>query len=396
MNAITIEDTSAAAPPRQRFTVDGNDELENYLEKICARIASGLRGLIPARKLQAVLLGGGYGRGEGGAWRSSEGDRPYNDFEFYVCLRGNRHWNERRYRKPIEILGEILTPQAGVHVEFKIISLAELARRPVSMFSYDLVMGHRCLAGDERLLAACARHRQAQDIPLAEATRLLMNRCSGLLFARERLLRANFTPADADFVRRNIAKAELALGDAVLAVYRRYHWSCLERQARLRRLESMEPLPWLEEIRSRHASAVEFKLRPKRGIASAAALLKPHAIVSDLSLQVWLWLEGLRLDAVFNSAHDYATSKINKCPETFGARNFLLRWKAPGSWPALRRLSFRHPREKILHALTLLLWEPATLVQPALLKRVQAELNTSAACFPDLVAAYQAIWRSVS
>mgnify|MGYP006142135189 CR=1 FL=1 len=41
---------------------------------------------------------------------------------------------------------------------------------------------------------------------------------TGLLFARERLDRPHFTAADADFVGRNLAKARLALGDAVLAV----------------------------------------------------------------------------------------------------------------------------------------------------------------------------------
>src|SRR5437660_1366005 len=89
------------------------------------------------RPTSYLLLGGGYGRGEGGVWRTPDGDRPYNDLEFYVCLRGSRHWNEQYYQRPIEILGEILTPQTGVHVEFKIISLAELARQRVSMFSYD-------------------------------------------------------------------------------------------------------------------------------------------------------------------------------------------------------------------------------------------------------------------
>ena len=135
--------TAIARPTR--FTLDGDNALEGHLELTCARILSGIRGLIPAPKLEAVLLGGGYGRGEGGVLRGPAGDRPYNDLEFDVAIKGNRHVNAFRYHRRLEVLGEILTHIADVEVEFKITSLVELAARPVSMFSYDLIAGHRLL-----------------------------------------------------------------------------------------------------------------------------------------------------------------------------------------------------------------------------------------------------------
>src|SRR5688572_13051725 len=158
-------------PPAEvqpRFTTDGSAELEQHLALTCAKIAAGIRGLVPRKKLEAILLGGGYGRGEGGVLATPRGDRPYNDLEFYVCVRGNRHVNERRFGRALHVLGEILTPQAGVEVEFKITSLREFEQSSVSMFSYDLVLGHRWLAGSEELLAGCAHHREAGRIPLHE------------------------------------------------------------------------------------------------------------------------------------------------------------------------------------------------------------------------------------
>src|SRR3954452_8083833 len=110
-----------------RFTIDGSIELETRLGAFCTKITGAVRGLIPRRRLEALVLGGGYGRGEGGVLRTPEGDRPYNDLEFYVFVRGNRHLNERRFGRALHVLGEILTKQAGVDVEFKIASLAELA-----------------------------------------------------------------------------------------------------------------------------------------------------------------------------------------------------------------------------------------------------------------------------
>ena len=144
-------------------------------------------------------------------------------------MRGPDCLNERRYQAALHSLGERLSSLAGVEVEFKILSLEKLRGSSASMFYYDLVMGHHRLWGAESLLADCAHHCAAERIPLAEATRLLMNRCSGLLFAREQLFREPFPLEAADFVGRNHAKAQLALGDVVLTAHQQYHWSCRER-----------------------------------------------------------------------------------------------------------------------------------------------------------------------
>lgn len=378
--ATSQRDSRSAGSPR--FTIDGGDELENRLARTCATVMAGVRGLIPAHRLEAVLLGGGYGRGEGGVLPTDDGDRPYNDLEFYVCLRGNRHRNERRHRLPLATLGEILTPQVGVEIEFKIISLAELRRRPVSMFSHDLLAGHRQLWGDPDLLFAFTAHRSAENIPSSEATRLLMNRCSGLLFAQERLGRAEFTADDADFVQRNLAKAELAFGDAVLTTFGRYHWSAPARHRRLQRLVPTEPITWLDEIRRAHASGLEFKLHPWRSTASRTDLFEKHTAVVALALCVWLWQESRRLGTPFASAREYATSPRHKCPETGRLRNLLVNLK--NGWlrggPVFN--PFRHPRERVLGALSLLLWGSPNRPPPS--------------DFADLVAAYRELWQRVN
>src|SRR4026208_58931 len=80
-------------PSTPRFTLDGNDELEDHLRQVCHAVLGGVRRVVPEHTLEAVILAGGYGRGEGGVLNSESGDWPYNDLEFYVCLRGNRFLN---------------------------------------------------------------------------------------------------------------------------------------------------------------------------------------------------------------------------------------------------------------------------------------------------------------
>src|SRR6185436_123023 len=98
-----------------------------------------------------------------------------------------------------------------------------------------------------------------QAIPPAEATRLLMNRGTGLLLAEQRLS-SGLDSTDADFVGRNIAKAQLALGDAVLTSFGQYHWSCLERAGRVQRLLGCANFDWGSSVGRHHATGVAFKL----------------------------------------------------------------------------------------------------------------------------------------
>jgi hypothetical protein len=382
------------AEERRRFTRDGDDALEWHLERTCARIVSGIRGLIPPAKLEAIILGGGYGRGEGGVLRDGKGDRPYNDLEFYVSVRGSRHINEVRYRRRLEVLGEILTHLADVEVEFKITSLAQMAARPVSMFSYDLATGHRLLWGGESvdLLVGWERHHVSENITQEEATRLLMNRCSGLLFARVQLRQEPFTLAASDFVRRNVAKAQLACGDALLTAHGLYHWSCTERHRRLNELAREGHSSWYEAAFRLHAEGVQFKLHPESGPVPRIELLEKHVEVTAFALKCWLWLESRRLGRTFTSARAYAEADCDKCPGSSLFVNMLLNLRADGFRLRARPAPWRHPRQRLYHSLALLLWEPEVIDDPAQHGLIEAELNARGAGLNEWVAAYQSLW----
>jgi hypothetical protein len=406
----------------QRFTIDGSETLEQQLAGICAQVRAGVQAIVPARNLEALVLGGGYGRGQGGVLKTDSGDRPYNDLEFYVFVRGNQLWNQHRYRHALGALGERLSPEAGLHVEFKVDSFEKFRRRPVSMFSYDLVSGHRILLGQPGLFKKCAHHLVASAIPLAEATRLLFNRCTGLLLARERIRRAaecgmgnphpDSLPSDgsgrscshqgpnghgsaneeADFIARNLAKAQLALGDVILAAFNQYHWDCTERHRRLQHLAVAEPVPRLQALRAHHAMGVDFKLHP-RLVDKPPRQFEPDLLaISMLTQELWLWLEHRRLGSCFTSARDYALARGVKCPENPPWRNYLLSLRTFGFKIALDGSACRYPRERLLNALPLLLWNGETFNDPALCQHLQGQLQTQASDWLGLVAAYKKVW----
>ncbi len=391
--AYELQEIGSKGP---RFTLDGSEQLEAHLTRTCDFVLAGIRAIVPEDKLEAVLLGGSYGRGEGGVLKTDSGDEPFNDLEFYVCLQGNDWLNRRRYNQAFSQLGAQLSSAAGVEVEFKIISLAKLARAPASMFYFDLVMGHRWVLGDEHLLDGCEHHCCASRIPLSEATRLLMNRCSGLLFAEERMRRRPFTRADAEFVGRNLAKAQLALGDTVLTAYGQYRQSCRDRHNRFMEMPYEEDTPWLPEVCELHRRGVQFKLHPKRVIGNLGDLQRMHSRLVSFSLLVWLWLESYRLNRPFGSVRDYVFDEVDKCPETDALRNRLICIAAFGPAQLFKLSASHHPRQRLLHAMALLLWEPAAIEDPVLISRLQRELGTRASNFEDLLAAYKSLWSRFS
>lgn len=383
-------------PLPQRFTFDGGPALEAHLAALCERARLAVAAVIPNSRRLGILLGGGYGRGEGGVLRdpADGSEHPYNDLEFYVFVRGSSLLAERAFGPALHEAGERLGPGTGLEFEFKVLSTAKLRRSPPSMFLYDLVVGHRVVEGEAgQLLRGCDHHRNPAAIPLHEATRLLLNRASGLLFAAEQLGRSVFGAAEADFVGRNLAKAQLALGDVVLTAFGLYQGRCAERG---RRLEGSLPreadtLP-LGALRRHHAEGVRFKFHPARSTATREDLAGRHAELVALAGGVWLWLEGRRLGRPFPSPLAYALAPGDLRPETPAWRNRLINARAFGPAAGLAAAGARHPRERLLRSLPLLLFTPHDHLDDALRTRLGEWLGSGATDLPGQVAAYRRLW----
>jgi hypothetical protein len=367
-----------------RFTRDGGDALESLIAETCAEIGQEVNRIVPAERFQALLLGGGYGRGEGGVLSTPDGDAPYNDLEFFLLVKGHPRINERRYGAAIHALEHRMTEKLGIEVEFKILSLEKLNSSPTTMFYYDLVCGHRVTAGPARVLDCCSHHADASGIPMHEATRLMMNRCSGLLFAAERLARSELAREDLDFTARNIAKAQLALGDVVLTTLGKYHWSCIERHQHLASIT--EPALPMSDLLAFHKDGVGFKLRPCPGTSTRDELHVLHQAVTNAAWAVWSWQEQKRLGIPAGSPVKYGRVG-NKCPETSALKNWLIRFRAFG---AKGLLSFRYPRESLLNSLSLLLWAPELV--PANLAWLSRQLVSHVTNRKDAIAAYERLW----
>lgn len=362
------------------------EKLESFLAGLAARL--GAAAFAPGVK--ALVLAGGYGRGEGGVFRATPGGEAqlYNDLEFYLLLSdpgiaaAAGAWGATEAHAGDAAL--------GIEVEFKLLPAEEFARAAPSMFYYDLVAAHQLIWGDAAFVAGLpARLRDPALIPAHEAVRLLFNRGSGLLYSRCALAAAADPRVTNGFIERNHAKVRLALADAVLALNGRYHCSCRERGRRLGEALAQTPPDWAQLV-AWHAAGVEFKLHPRHVHPPRAELERAQAELTEVWRRTFLWLEGRHLGREFAAARDYATASGRLFPHVPVSRGFLLhvrdRLQRGGALPGWGD----YPRAALQRALVLLLQEGPTSAD---LAQAARWVGAEAPAWAALEAAYVRWWR---
>src|SRR5262249_18540495 len=138
-----------------------------------------------------------------------------------------------------------------------------------------------------------------------------------------------------------------------------------------------------------HAQGVEFKLHPRHFDKPRDEFAAEHREVSDLAQNLWLWLEGRRLNRRFVSPVAYASDTTRKCTDSAAWRNFVLNLRSFGSGVMLDSMAWRYPRERLFNALSLLLWDSNEPSDPTHVRQLQRQLATNAADWSGLVAAYK-------
>lgn len=319
-----------------------NARLHAALQRLTADVRRALRD-----NLVALVLGGGYGRGEGGVVGIGGEERPYNDLDLVLVVR-------RKNALPaaaLAAIGQAHGAELGIEVDFsRPLTLGDIRRWPHRLMWFDLLHGHLVLCGPQDLLRTCTPQRLREPLPAIEATRLLLNRGAGLLWAL-RLTRGLEPPPDPDFARRNYYKCALALGDALLIVHRRFTSSYRRRDALLAGLEADCAGVAELGVGPLYRRALRFKFRPDALPGEVPDEARLRALAEGWG-QVFLYVERLRTRRRWPSLAAYARWQGVREPD----QNTPLQWPRNVVWN--RRLgvwSWRYPRERLYRRLPILL-----------------------------------------
>jgi len=265
----------------QVFTVSGDRALDYLVLEHLRVILAKLKQDLGADEMVALILGGGYGRGEGGAFKSSDGFKPYNDYDLVLIHRAESYEN---LNKVLRRIHQVYSEQFQIHVDITPIKAGALEKLPHALTWYELYHGHQVLYGLEDALDVLSK-RKLDDLPDTEWGRLLVNRGSGLVFTlwahQGKSCSVSQNETFEQFAIRQIEKAWLALGDTWLASKKRYDTRVINRRENW--LAFRDEVPgWSEN----YLNAIEFKLNP-------VFKKSRHEIIHELSILADLYSSAL-------------------------------------------------------------------------------------------------------
>ena len=293
--------------------------------------------------LVALVLGGGYGRGEGGVVLKNGVEQAYNDLDLVLVIKRKLHlpWDR------ITSISGRYQNRLGIHVDFsRPLTISDIRHWPRALMWQDLFNGHIVLSGPADIIRVNAPADLTAALPSVEALRLLLNRGAGLLWAL-RVQRGAEKAPDDDFVRRNYFKCAMALGDALLIGYQRFISGYAQRESAFADLSRGNAAVRALGLQDLYASSLKFKFRP-----DSLPVLQPGAETLSEMGRAWgrvlLHTESKRTGREWPSFSRYCA--WTGCRESSSVR--------PDQWlmnilrnRRIDRWSWRHPREYLYRTL---------------------------------------------
>ncbi len=311
--------------------------------------------------ISAVILGGGYGRGEGGVTLDKDGNEGlHNDYDFFIITENISFLKKRRLKDWLADLSCQLTEEIGIDVDFSPPkNRRELSRMEHNMMWQELKHGHKVIWGDSRVLDLLPDY-DIRLMPAIEGVRLMLNRGAGLIFCQDKLKNNEDTPESLEFIRRNIYKARNACGDVCLIAAGDYHWSYVERLKKLEHYRSKDKL--IDSFYEKYRESVEYKLQPRE---SELNLLQLQALLDDVirdfekfNLRIlWFWLKCP------SDAPEAVYGELERSyggPENVGLtgtlKNLVLNILEVGMYGLTSKYCLKHPRYRLFSSMPLILF----------------------------------------
>ena len=282
-----------------RFTALGGPAIERTAATAAARVRDVVRQAVSPSEYRALVLIGGYGRGEGGVLSTPQGERLHNNMDLLLILRGRHARLKEHTMARLRAGMDDVEKAFEIGVDFTTQSESHLRRAPCLVMWYDMRCGHKTLAGDPDMVPGMSHFRRAAILP-SDVRNLLVNRAALLLLNDFILDCHDGSELQRRAMVKHVAKAIVGYGDAVLFFSGLYHWSYLEKRRRMRGLSTVSA-----QFRRLYDQASAFRLAPDY---EALHVRNPRSWMQDLERAmepVHLSCERARLGLPDLDWHDY-------------------------------------------------------------------------------------------
>ncbi len=237
----------------QQLTYYNNKETEAFLNVVMLEASLVFKELFSKKQTAALILIGGYGRGEGGIVLENGTYRPHNNLDLLYIYNGNINTGM------IELANSKLQEIAknyGIGLDMSAINKQKLMRLDGLVIGYDMRYGHRTLLGDSKFLK---EHKafSIYNIDPADMRQLLVNRGTLLLINRVLLNKPTLTKDEKKLIIKHAIKAIIGYGDALLYFNDSYHWSYAQKQSNMSELKNID-----KSIKDLYSEAILFRFMP--------------------------------------------------------------------------------------------------------------------------------------
>lgn len=272
-----------------RYTARGGPEVEKTLDALSQEVAGIVEKELTRKDYRALVLLGGYGRGEGGVEVRDGRERPHNNADYLLILERSAGSRRSEIKTALDQELEAVVDRFGIGVDLTTITTSKLGRSPCLVMWYDMRFGHKTILGDPDFVPGLRRF-SAQRILASDVLNLLVNRGTLLLLNRALLERGTESERDRRNVIKHGAKAIIGYGDALLFSLGAYHWSYREKA---RRMEARTDVP--RAFQRLYLEAASFRLQPRyESFRSCDLAGWNESIIADLE-PIHLAFEGARL-----------------------------------------------------------------------------------------------------
>jgi hypothetical protein len=205
-----------------KYTLKGSPELDARIDSDLRRISEAVRDSRYGSLYRALVLIGGYARGEGTPFLVNGKQVPFNDYDLVVVSKPLNRRQRAGVQSDLRGWESTLSAELNLPVDLCLYPENVLRQAEFSLLNYEMKYGHLVVWGEQDIIGLLPEYPHDR-IPLSEGTRLLMNRGKLLLDVR-RALRTQTTFTDEERIRyiKFLFKALLAFGDCTLLAHADY------------------------------------------------------------------------------------------------------------------------------------------------------------------------------
>ena len=238
---------------KQSLTFYSNPSVNALLKKVLHEAKSVFEELFTQKQTAALILIGGYGRGEGGIVKEDDSYRPHNNLDLLYI------YNDKIDKKTVALANSRLQKISEMYhigIDMSAIKKEKLLTLNGLVISYDMRYGHKTLLGDSTFLK---EHKafSVYSIDAADIRQLMVNRGTLLLINRLLFTKENLSKEEKKLIIKHSIKSIIGYGDALLYFNGGYHWSYAQKQINMSKAKNIS-----NKIKKLYDDAILFRFMP--------------------------------------------------------------------------------------------------------------------------------------